>query len=1089
MHADQAHSKLFWTSELGTIKATTFPQKILRECKQTVKESGVNPLCLAQGFLVSRQGETVLRSPIILTPLGIREDKVREQISFEAHTDQSFLNPYIEVLLDEKNVDYKTIELEELPAFLTESGFEVDSENLDCIGNFHHHRYSVLQEIELLMESNQWSIPLKALFGELDASVQFPKLPEGCLFPADRDHVGVFNAIPENLVVIQGPPGTGKSQVLTNIAAKLLAMQKQTLVLSEKHVALSVILQKLRVFQLDRLGYIATSDSDVHQLLTELQDNWNFFEQSTIDLPSAPQLSGLYENQLQFSLDVLNQPDAIGGISLYEFKQHVEKLDLNPRHFVSDPPSISDFLSNETQLQKIYETGISHQVGMLKQSTIRDEAFHELDQKIRAWLEDLTRIQQLLPFETLADFLDLMKQASICQILENDLYKKYSALYEPNSKAQKKFFRLQKRYLRISKELEALENEPSDWIKTPSLEGCEMLRSLSKSKSFAARIKLKRQWKIYSRLPVSEMTNALEKHSEYLEKNKLKTQITLDFCDLGIENPEMELAIIQASILQLGEEQWTQLAQIPLDKRAKITQFHDRILGVYRELKQHFNVNPEAPIIAQLEALLNCFGSIVSEQNALNLLNDSMLRLLGFSSNFEVYQSTVYQSHWARFQQQFPTLSGFSMAEMHTKITEITTSESQEADRFSQQILGQVQAQFLAYHQLLNTPARKLNATEKLLKQELKKGKSILVKEFAKTRSHPSMRQLFASEARLWIQLLKPLWLSNPTQVARSFPMEEGLFDMVIFDEASQIPLQNALGALQRSKHSIVAGDSQQMGPTAYFKSGGTAVLDLLHQASFYWKGCSLQHHYRSAHPALIEFSNRHFYANSLSAFPAYGKKCPLKHHLIAEGVFDQRRNSEEAKAVAAHITAHLKPEETLGIVAFSEEQLACIWEAMGPTTQAFLVDGQERGTVFFKSLENVQGDECDHLIISFGYAKNPEGVFEMRFGPMNTANGRKRLNVLLTRAKQQLDFFSSVEASEFKLTENESVNLLRQWFLHLAKHGRDDTEVILPFDADVKINGNHLELMAPHKHLNEAREMITFQQVMESRGWKISYS
>ena len=131
----------------------------------------------------------------------------------------------------------------------------------------------------------------------------------------------------------------------------------------------------------------------------------------------------------------------------------------------------------------------------------------------------------------------------------------------------------------------------------------------------------------------------------------------------------------------------------------------------------------------------------------------------------------------------------------------------------------------------------------------LRKGKSILVKEFAKTRQHLSCRELRKSEARLWIDVLKPIQLSNPSSLASIYPMETGQFDLLIFDEAGQIPMSYALGALQRAKRVVVAGDHQQMSPSSYFKKSDDVVVDVLHQSAFYFKKILLTRHYRSRRP------------------------------------------------------------------------------------------------------------------------------------------------------------------------------------------------------------------------------------------------
>lgn len=1085
VHADSTSKKLLFVSELHLFSKNDFPNRILKEAKNSIKESGVNTLCLAEGFLIN--GEN--RSPILLTPLSFKEDKVRNQIEFIVDENGPFLNPYIEYLLAEKEIrDTLSADVSAFES-LRNFGFEIEDQSEQCIGNFHHHRYSVLKELEELLVADAYSDPLLSVFGHKSSESNPIDLPKDILLPADSDHETVFTAFEENQLVIQGPPGTGKSQVLTNLVAKLLSKRLPTLVLSEKHAALEVILQKLQDFGLHRLGYIATSDNDVHAFLEELQKTWNFFEQETIEPVPNVRLSEQYEDQLQFSLDVLNQPNAVGGISLYDFKQLANVVDLNDAIFVSNPTEVDTYLRIKPIVDSVYDASLERTVGMLSRECLQRNDFTQLEPKINTWIDDIKLLKDTVHFETWSQFLSLMKQAALCQILENDLYKQHSELYKPNSRAQKKFLKLRSKYHALQKEFETVKILPSHWILEPSEEELNFLLKLNANSSWSARFKFKKHWKKYSRLPASEAEIALRNYQEVFNKITSKSNLLIEFCDLGIEDPEKEMEIIYTSIHQLGEEQWKILSEIPLEKRAILTQNHTLISDCYHALKSCISPLSETPILSVLSNLKSQFGTLVSMHQELLKLDDICLQLFRECESSEQHYASILHSHWMLFKRRFQTLSQFEMSNLKSKATASIESQSSEARAFAISILKESQIRFEAFHELLNTPARKLSEGQKELKKRLKRGKSILVKEFAKTRSHPSMRELFASEAREWIQLLKPIWLSNPTQIAKSFPLETDLFDVVIFDEASQIPVQNALGALQRSKRGVIAGDSQQMGPTAYFRAGSSEVMDLLHQASFYWKGTPLKHHYRSVHPDLIAFSNQHFYNGELKAFPAYGASNPIQHYFIEGGIFDQRRNTIEAEAVANHIQSLLKSTNSIGVVAFSEEQLQAIWEELDIPTQRQITTLTDSGEAFFKALENVQGDECDHLVISFGYAKSPEGEFAMRFGPMNTANGRRRLNVLLTRARKSFDFFSSVSYEDFKLSDNESVNLLRLWFAKLESHQATKKEIQLPFDAKFTIDGNQLTLFEPHKYLGDARELITFQHVMQSRGWEIFYA
>ena len=422
------------------------------------------------------------------------------------------------------------------------------------------------------------------------------------------------------------------------------------------------------------------------------------------------------------------------------------------------------------------------------------------------------------------------------------------------------------------------------------------------------------------------------------------------------------------------------------------------------------------------------------------------------------------------------------------KIQNIIESEQVENLQFAKEICARQKQKFHQYHAVLRNPNSKLSTAEKALKSNLKIGKSILVKEFSKSKQHKTIRELLSSEARIWIEVLTPIWLSTPGQVAVTFPMEKSLFEWVIFDEASQIPLANALGSLQRAERAIIAGDEQQMSPSNFFSSQRSNV-DLLHQANYYYPKTKLKHHYRSNHPALITFSNRFFYQNELIAYPAATEnKNPLNFHKIEEGQYVNRQNITEAKKVAEWIEKSISKKETLGIVAFSEKQLDCIWRELSVKTQQKIVQNTELGNGFFKALEQVQGDECDVLIISFGYAPNELGEFHKKFGPLNQKNGSKRLNVLLSRAKKRIHFFSSITSKDLEISSNESINLLR-YFLNQLETENEDSEFKFPYDLEVTIeNQDILNIHRITNKINDARELVTTHHVLSQRGWKINY-
>lgn len=146
-------------------------------------------------------------------------------------------------------------------------------------------------------------------------------------------------------------------------------------------------------------------------------------------------------------------------------------------------------------------------------------------------------------------------------------------------------------------------------------------------------------------------------------------------------------------------------------------------------------------------------------------------------------------------------------------------------------------------------------------------------------------------------------------------------------------------------------------------------------------------------------------------------------------------------------------------------------------------------GTAFFKALENVQGEECDRLIISLGYGRNVDGEFHMRFGPLNTKNGSKRLNVLLTRAKRRIDFFSSVQSSDFKISDNEAVDLLRRFLAHIEVGFLPEASFDFPMDLCPHMKQNTLSFGQIYQKISDANELVTLTRVLESRGWKVRFT
>lgn len=354
----------------------------------------------------------------------------------------------------------------------------------------------------------------------------------------------------------------------------------------------------------------------------------------------------------------------------------------------------------------------------------------------------------------------------------------------------------------------------------------------------------------------------------------------------------------------------------------------------------------------------------------------------------------------------------------------------------------------------------------------------VLLNEFNKRTRHLPIRKLI-SKAGTAIQAIKPVFMMSPLSVATYLPPGALSFDMVVFDEASQVKPVEAFGALARANQAIVVGDDKQLPPTSFFEvvmeqhdSDDTDESDNAFTSGdkesilslFKAKGAPetmLRWHYRSKHESLICISNREFYENRLIIFPspfvnghedAADLGLVLEH--VPQGIYDRgrsRRNEEEARVVAQAVMRHAreqmaKPEAdwlTLGVVAFSVAQAEAIADHVerlrreDDSCEKYFDPGR-REPFFVKNLENVQGDERDVIFISVGYGKSADGTVTMNFGPVNAEGGERRLNVLITRARRRCVVFTNLTADDIDLSRSRGrgVQVLKS-FLAYAQHRR----------------------------------------------------
>lgn len=356
----------------------------------------------------------------------------------------------------------------------------------------------------------------------------------------------------------------------------------------------------------------------------------------------------------------------------------------------------------------------------------------------------------------------------------------------------------------------------------------------------------------------------------------------------------------------------------------------------------------------------------------------------------------------------------------------------------------------------------------------------VLKREITKQRKIMPLRKLFKAIPNL-LTALKPCLMMSPLSVSIFLQADGYNFDLVIFDEASQVCTEDAIGAIMRGKQVIIAGDSNQLPPTSFFEAALSdsdfdiddekeiddtgAYESILEEAVNAIPEKTLKWHYRSRHEHLIAFSNAKIYNNELITFPSNMDKVPdngVEYIFVENGIYDRggkKNNINEAKRVAELVFDHIRkyPNRSLGVVTFSEAQQVAIDDVIRQIRlqngqyEKFFSDDNEQA-FFIKNLENVQGDERDTIIFSIGYAKDQNGVMYMNFGPLSRNGGHRRLNVAITRAKYNVKLVGSIHPTDIKLekTNSEGVKMLRQ-YIEFAINGESTLQNQLNFSNTVE--------------------------------------
>lgn len=903
-------------------------------------------------------------------------------------------------------------------------------------------------------------------------------------------------------LVIQGPPGTGKSQTITNIISQALADNKKVLFVAEKMAALDVVKRRLDNCHIgDAVLELHSHKANKKAVLSSLEST--LLQHAPVVPERSEDIDRLVSlrNKLDDYCAAVNEPIADTGVSYqkalgfatkYEVKLQAAELDLDklPK-VITDLTLWNSTLFNNAvgKLQELADYLQAHQApslnlyGTTQLSEFSPANFKEAQKYVleltslqNDFIEQVKSLALQLSFSSVIVTLNDAKNAlGSLRLLAgkpqiNGLNVDASTWQEKgdgivqfatqgielqNSKAQ-----LNSQFLEQALEF--------DWVATRGVlanTGKKWWRILSsdyrKAKTTFAGMRRSElagsasEW-------VDEIDNVLNYKSQQTQFTDLAQDLITvigehykndntdwqsmfeplqwvyqarkglaeDNLDTGIEkylNGEdagIETSDIQA--LDLTLEKLTNLA----NKVCSLLDLHsdtfldrienlglaastsDNTLQIDNDFQKMYELTRFNRLSAQLaEYQMGEWGEVAGYWES-----ESSLLLDGFKWRF--FNSLVND-----YYEYSPEVRYFDRVEHENMIEQFTTIDSQLFNFTQESLVKQL------FDNLPNPTARGEVET--------------LRREFNKKRRQMPIRRLLNKSGRA-IQQLKPIFMMSPMSIATYLDPGVLDFDLVVFDEASQVKVADALGAILRGKQVIVVGDTKQMPPTNFFgkqfvaddeeaDESLTADMESI-LGMFLASGTPermLKWHYRSRHESLIAVSNQEFYDNKLMIFPSSGinphaKGLSFKH--LSNTTYDRggsRSNHGEATAVAEAVMKHARetPDQTLGVVAFSTAQRDTILleverlRKLNPDLEFFFGEHAEGEDFFVKNLENVQGDERDTIYISIGYGKTTEGRLPMSFGPLNGEGGERRLNVLISRARMCMNVFCNFKANEMPTT------------------------------------------------------------------------
>ncbi len=951
--------------------------------------------------------------------------------------------------------------------------------------------------------------------------------------------------------VIQGPPGTGKSQTIANLLAEAVSQNKRVLFVCEKRAALDVVYNRLRGAGLDSLcALVHDAQESKREFIAELSgiyENWTTDKTvpSLVDIEKdrALQIEGVETalSDLHRLTDTVSKPAQGSTAPLHDIL--AETLSLKDAKFLPRDtalPDLSDWHKHAVSIRGL-SAALRRLTGEAVFSKTPERLVHPSSWASKEISETLpSAAQALLPLlSRLSDSRSKLRgtdpkstnlnqtraQVALAYRIQPAFETGMEGVFQSESSESRQW----KTGLNALDDLEHKVSEARKdteiWINKLSPRDTRNALSLAEQKEGKLFAFLSGDWRRTKSLVLSAidrdslsvkprlrdlLADLQLEHDAVAATDDANRQLARRFGFESTQNLSDLLSERDSLTPQEGSAAlplWSEVTADPAGAREAIkalSSLQEIMEECDKRLTQSFSEVDTIPV----EQLVK---DVTDLSTANRRLRDIQPAAQALSDAPTSVWRALSESQLAPEQLETAVMAD-TVERSLTAASGLLNVDSQALDDIRQRIrdhqaqLYTLNAQLILRHAInsfqdlttfKNTPDRDLSMIDRKRKSNINKGLRALEHEFGKTRAYRSPRELLAGPAGSVLPVIKPIWMMSPLSVADVLPLSENLFDVVIFDEASQIPVEDAIPTVLRAPQAIIVGDEKQLPPTNFFNSGGGEEdfdesdedVDFeLNQDSFltlaaeHLPSTLLGWHYRSRSEELIGFSNAAFYGTRLLTIPSVKRSKkrapilvedpktvpvtsqdilarPISFHHIPAGIYTDRKNADEAKYIATLLRMLLLDQakdgsrKTFGIVAFSEAQQGEIDRALNSLAEedsafgAILEAEREREEdgeyigLFVKNLENVQGDERDVIILSICYAPAVSGKMRMNFGPINKAGGEKRLNVIFSRSKTAMMVVSSIQSSAITNDYNFGANALKTYLRYAEALSIGQTE------------------------------------------------